>query len=889
MTTNQKLRRSIQLALAGGLTAALSAPMAVAQDEDDEEARELDRVQVTGSRISRADIEGALPVTTIDREDIELSGQANAADLLRNLSFNSQGSPRPASGTTAQAQAGMSMRGLGTSRTLILVDGRRLPIGPDTGTYQNLNQIPQGAIERIEVLSDGASAVYGSDAIGGVVNIITRSDFTGVEAMYGRSFPEREGGDTEEGHILMGHEGTRGNIMAGVNYSHRDIYFERDREWSRGGESSFSNNFYANSDMTGDFEHPQFGSVVPGEGCTFGAFEIRGEGEDSWCNYDFTEVAADEAEMEQNNLFVRGEYEINMDWEMYMNASVDRMESFGRYAPVPSSPWPGGLPVAEPGSPNHPATPEGDGGLNPEWDDSYYQQYENDDVYFAHRFDALGNRDTFIDSNVYDLDVGARGRVGDWDIDFGVRHNEYQTYDLGENYVVGDLAQGLIDDGTYNIYDPTAIDDEDASQMIATITRDNHFVQQEVYGTVGTDLFMLPAGPVSAVFGAEYREEDYQEKYDPLQEGGQIVGSAGNTAAGGREVAAGFFETVIPVTEDFEFDIAGRYDEYSDYGSDFSPKIAGRWQPMDELTLRGSYGEGFRAPNLPQITTEPSFSAAGVIDAPTGEALAGDPDANVQVTTYSIANPDLESENSEQFALGAAFQPTDWFEGSIDYYNIEINNRIAAVGIQTIRDCLEGDEVICPPDLAEWTAGEEVDQDPNVDLGLGLARDPEDGNITFGQTGTTNMGTLETDGLDLNLTARYEAGTGRIAHNIQWTYVNSFKDDGDENIRNHGYPEHRGQIQTRYAIDDYEFSWNLHYIDSQEETQDPADAGTTESWITHDLQANWYTPWDGRVTVGVRNALDDDPPLDAGYADGYNRSLYHGYGREPYFRYTQNF
>ena len=191
------LAKAIHYSLGASMVAGLAmtaAPVAA----QDEEAADLDRVQVTGSRIKRTDVEGALPIQVIDRQQIELSGTTSVADLLRQQPINSAGSFRPQSGSSGQSFAGLSLRALGSGRTLILVDGRRAPNAPNIGTAQDLNAVPLGAVERIEILSDGASAIYGADAIGGVVNIITRSDFDGVEAYVGTSDPKRAGGDTRE-------------------------------------------------------------------------------------------------------------------------------------------------------------------------------------------------------------------------------------------------------------------------------------------------------------------------------------------------------------------------------------------------------------------------------------------------------------------------------------------------------------------------------------------------------------------------------------------------------------------------------------------------------------------------------------------------------------------
>src|SRR6056297_3016922 len=381
------LAAAIHYALGAGVVAGLAATAAPAFAQD-EEAADLDRVQVTGSRISRTDIEGALPVTVIDREQIEFSGKTSVADLLRDTPFNSAGSFRPQSGSSAQSFAGVSLRALGSGRTLVLIDGKRAPVAPNTGAGQDLNAVPLAAVERIEILSDGASAIYGSDAIGGVVNIITRRDFTGAELMVGNSDPKREGGDVREASAVFGAAGQQGQIMIGVSNNKRDIVFQRDREWSQGGNSIFSNNFLTSGFSF--FEHPEFGSAnVPG--CQGPSFTVSGTGSTTRCFYDFTAQAADEAEIENQSLFTRARYDINMDWSLGMNASVNRVESFGRYAPVPSSPWlVGGFGaiVLSPGLPNHPATAPGDGGLNPNWE--AYQDSIDDTLLLTHRFAANG-------------------------------------------------------------------------------------------------------------------------------------------------------------------------------------------------------------------------------------------------------------------------------------------------------------------------------------------------------------------------------------------------------------------------------------------------------------------------------------------------------------------
>jgi iron complex outermembrane recepter protein len=880
---NNQLRLAVRAALAAGaLATAVAAPSAFAQ----EAAADLDRVQVTGSRIKRTDIEGALPVTVIDRETIELSGFTSVADILRNTPFNSQGSFRPQSGSSAQSFAGLSLRGLGEGRTLILVDGRRAPVAPNVGSAQDLNSIPLAAVERIEILTDGASAVYGSDAIGGVVNIITRKDFSGVELMYGFGDPSPKGGDTEEGSVIMGISGEKGRLMAGASYNNRDIVWQRDRAWSSGGASVFSNNFAPAADAPGSLygfapgaflAHPTFGSRVPGgcDGPGFFESSIR-------CFYDFTALAADEAAIKNESLFARGSYDINMDWSLYTAAGVSRVTSFGRYAPVPSSPWPGGQPFIPVGSPNHPANPNGfNAGNTADYDPTR-------PVFVRHRFAALGPRDTDIDSQVYDLTVGAEGRYAGFDIDFGLRSTESQYNDLGRNYVVGPIAQQFIESGRYNIYDPFSVDAATANSMIATISRSSNYRLREGYANASTDLFEMTHGTVQIAFGGEYRDEKYVDLYDSLSEGGQIVGSAGNSAGGGRHATALFVEALFPVLPELDVTLAARYDDYSDYGSDTSPKVSFRWQPLAELTFRGSYGEGFAAPSLDILTAQPTFSANAVIDPQTNAAFGVAPGTATQVTNWVISNPNLDSENSKQFSLGVAWEPLDWLSGSLDWYSIEVDDRIASTTPQQLVNCDLGTSQNCPPGLSVLPFNVTP---PQVNLGLGVARDPATGAIVYLQRGFTNLGKLETDGLDLNVTTNFNFGEwGRVTNDLLVSYVNSYKIDGGSNLAGDtSIPEFRAILANQYTYGDFVFAWNLNWIASQDGTFADPQGKDTPSWVTNDVQANWFAPWNGRVTLGATNVFDKEPPIDFGFGRGYNFDLYNGYGRVVYARYTQNF
>jgi iron complex outermembrane receptor protein len=259
--------------------------------------------------------------------------------------------------------------------------------------------------------------------------------------------------------------------------------------------------------------------------------------------------------------------------------------------------------------------------------------------------------------------------------------------------------------------------------MIATINRDSLFKIEELYGSASTDLWEMAGGAAGVAFGVEFRSEDYADIYDTLQSSGQIVGSAGNSAAGGRNVKAAFGELLLPVLSNLEVSFAARYDEYSDYGNDTSPKLSVRWQPLDSLTLRASIGQGFRAPTLDILTAAPSFSADTVTDPQTCVAFGLAPACSVQINGYSIANPNLSSEQSDQFSIGVAWDATDWLNLTVDYYDIKIEDQITQFTSNFIVSCVRGDQP-CPPGVGVLPGNVNP---PNPALGLGVARDPANG------------------------------------------------------------------------------------------------------------------------------------------------------------------
>ena len=874
MTNLKKLPGAIQFALFAS-AAALVSGNAIAQETTDseQEAKTLDRVEVTGSRLKRADIEGAVPVVVIDRASIDASGDVSVADVLRDSTFSSFGNFKPQSGSSAQSLATIDLRGIGSGRTLVLIDGRRAPTNPmSASSGTDLNAIPLAAVERIEILSDGASAVYGSDAIGGVVNVILRKDFNGAELRYGIGQTKITGGDLEDAAVTFGISGDRGSLIGGASTSSRGMVYTRDQIGGNVlGISSYGNNFTSwsylkNPDGTNALDedgNPQLTyrvTAVPGFDCNQNGFWMQSNGR---CSFDFNSVAANEASVKNKSIFTRGEYQINDDWSVYMTANVTKVYTFGRYAPVP------GVVRVEDGTVQ-------DINNNQELIDAHDGVTDGLPTYFYHRFAAAGNRDGLTDTTNSDFLVGFQGQLNDKvSVDFGIRRSDYKYGDIGRGYVLGSLANAAANSGAYDLRDPFGADPAVLQGFTVTISRDSRWKTQEMFGSVNFDLFEMGGGVSNAVVGAEYREDVYYDKYDSLSESGTVLGSAGNSSGGKRDVYAAYFEWLFPFTSSFDITVAGRFDKYSDYGSDFSPKIAARWQPLDNLTFRGSYGQGFRAPGLDILTQKQTFSAEPVTDARSCLAAGaldedGNPDPNcqLQVDSYSIANPNLQSETSKQFSVGVVYDPFEWLDLSLDYYNIKVENTISSISAQ--------DMINCDNDPATYGA---------CPSGLTVERRP-DGGVRQLFTGYANQGILKTAGLDFRANTDFDlGGMGKLVNQLSVSYIDKFEisdSQGDliDQLGFEGTPDLRATLANTWQYGDFTVGFNTNFI---------GDHGDLGGYATNDVQFSYKTPWNARISVGATNVGDRYPVLNSYDGRPWNFYLYDAYGRTTYFRYVQTF
>ena len=804
-------------------------------------SQETQRIEVTGSRIKRVDVEGALPITTYTRQDLESTGVTTVAEFVRTLPFAQAGNFRPQSGSSAAGYASADLRGLGAERTLLLLDGRRLPKAPQVGSSSDINSIPMAAIERVEILTDGASAIYGSDAIGGVINFITRKDFQGANLTVGYTDPVTDGGSKREVSAIIGLAGDNGRILGGFTNTKRDMVFTSQRPWGQTlGATVFGNNAYVLSS----------GAYVPLPGpdgtCEgIGANFYTNAG--GLCSFNFNAVAADEQQIENMAVFVRGEFQFTPDWAFFVNTSVSRVDSFGRYAPVP-----GAVELDA----TSPANPLGE------------------PILLLHRYAAAGNRDDYSTTNLYDLGAGLRGVIGGKiDVEFGARMTESVFKRLGYNYIVASQAQTAINNGTYVPTNPYNASEDVLNSIKATISRDAVYSIKEVYANGSMPLFKMGGGDAAGFVGLEFREEVYNDQYDSLSEAGEILGSAGNSAGGSREVTALSGELLFPFSSVLEASLSARYEKYSDYGSDFSPKASVKFKALPNLALRASIGKGFRAPSLDILTQKTTFSAESIEDPRTCAALPCTDNA-IQRDTFFTANPSLSSEQSDQFSLGAIWDVTPSLSVKVDYWSTKISDTITTVGAQDLVDRDNGDSALPIP------------------AGLGVTRNPLTGAIQSILAGFANEGTLNIGGVDLNVDYRWTAGGfGKLRHNLTWAHMTKYEQNGEDELGLQGLPKDRLTLGNNWMMGPFDVSWNFNYIGKHGTVLSSGVDRRTDAYCTHDLQVNWSPSMvkGAKLTVGALNLGDKQPQLIRYDGRNFNFYLYDSYGRQVYVRYSQSF
>ena len=911
------LQRAVRSVLfTGAITAFAVSPMAMAQqDEDDEEEEEpveLGRQVVTGSRIKRMDLEEARPVIVITREEIELSGQDSVADVLRNSPINTFGSSREVSGNSFLGQATISLHGIGSTRSLVLLDGRRQPRSPVTANQANdLNIIPLSAVDRIEILTDSASAIYGSDAIGGVINIILRKDYDGMEVGASASRPTRDGADVDSGGLTVGGSTNRGRFLFSASFRNKQHIGSQERFYAQGDpgydagpveypDAPFDATWYAweNTDNVSSWGNtiwpfylaaPNCEQVLhpeTGERLLAGPY-LEADG-DERCGFDYTAFSWETADLRQASAFLHADYELNPDHALRVQSVYSTVNNHGRYAPAVGF---FDIPVA--------AIDGLKQGFNFDLPYSDLRIPWNPNLVYllGHRFVGLGNREFKATNSFFENAILAYGTVGMFDYELEVRHTRYDGREDSCCYAKAFTASQYVAQGLYNPFEPLSPLNADAyDAMSANASRDIRADYRTYSGNVSFDFLNAPGGPIGWAAGFDYVDEDFYDIYDPLSAGGDLIGSAGNSGEGERLVKAAFAEAYIPILSNLEASVAARYDTYDDAaGNELSLYLSARYQPTDWLLLRASWGEGFRAPNMNNLYGAVSFSAEGGVDLVQCQRAGVSPDncTEEQFPTFTGGNPLLLPELSDSYNIGFVldYEP---FTVRVDYWNVAVEDGIGLASLQGLIEselrgqCENTGQIVTTIDTG--AQAELIECSP----GNVLKRDPVTGNLLEAEAGWGNTHRAEYGGLDAQAFYDLETATAGdfqfglfLSRSLTYQSRSLSATQWSSFVGENGNPKYRGTAYVRWNYTDHTLTLRARQIGGYFR---PEADFTAPSHTEYDLTYRWDTPWDGRVTMGVLNVMDEDPPIDA-FATP-RPVLYHLYGldgRVPYVSYRHSF
>lgn len=853
-----------------------------------EENTKVERIEVTGSRIKQVDMETVSPVTVINAADIAMTGEKTVADVLNNSAINSFGSWRGVSGygSGASSTSNVNLRGLGSSATLVLLDGRRMPgTSSSSGSVADTSSIPMAIVERIEILRDGASAVYGSDAVAGVINIITKKEFDGLQLDYSTEQPSVEGGDANRLSIATGYNTDKGNITLTYEYydtkavMDRDIWNMDDPSYATySGFSSVPNgkygtgngSWYSNSDICDQTEN----TVDKTDGNNNGR-----------CLYDSGRVTKLFGDQTRNSFLSNFTYEITDGIQFRGRASASLAETETRYA---------GTPV----STNYPVM-SADNKFNP----------VGEDMTLYMRSAQIGERDTLTETNNVDILGGFIGTLDlgngiDWELN--AQHSRSTTNSFNYNLINDEIVQQGIDSEQYDIFNTTGMSYEQWNQQMTELYRkaahtgvyQGKFESTQIDGLASTLLVDNGDVSVAMVGGLEYEMIKFKQTSDPESASGIISGgSGGDDVDATRDRSAAYLEFQVGLPANVELSAAVRYERYEQEGSltgpqgqvvnsstfdAVVPKFGISWRPVDSLLLRASYGDSFRAPNMGEMFSSQSLSFEKAVDSlwcnEPGNVDAVYCATSNQHKTWYGGNPDLEAEEGNSLTLGGVWNATDNWNIELSYFSIAYENKIESISVNDIlRDEIKNGS------------------SPYVHRG-------SDGKIEYIEAGVRNLATVETSGIDFVTAYNLETGIGDFNFRLDLTHVLDFKKQDNAESEMIDYagltdsPDWRGNFATSWKYDDFSAAWTVVYIGRQsadyynqlEETDVYVDYS---NYFKHNIQFAYNHAYNGSITVGVNNVFDADAPNFYTYADyrDVNVGLYDVLGRTYYLRINQKF
>lgn len=885
-------------ALAIGCSAALASVCApVLAQSDPVEPRDTIKVEVTGSHIYRSEAEAALPVQVMTREDIERSGATTAADLMSKVSANVLGLNDQLAITSFDNRglSSANLRGLGSGNTLVLLNGRRVANYAFDGSAVDINSIPLAAVDRVEILKDGASAIYGTDAVAGVVNFILRKNFTGVELTGSGSWPERGGGNQYRADLSGGFGdlgSDRYNVFVTATYQKDEPLQATDRPFSRTAylpsqgvvqlpPTTFpSNIFYPATRL---LYNPTFASgCAPPHSLPITIGGIPGDA----CGFDYVAYSMIVPEVERAAVYGRATVQATAEHQLFVELAWSDNRLKVQKDPTPVAPFtnPNGEVVNYPaGGPFYPMAFAAANGIS-------------GDLALLFSTVPLGARISTLDTSAWRVVLGADGMLAGWDYAVSLTYSRTdQGESLNSGYVSLRRLQDVMATGLVNPFGPSgpAGDALLASTQVTGETHSANGTTLDFLIKASRETISLPGGPLALAAGAEARHERLQNDFSALVTEGDIPGISGTAASvsGSRRVQALFVEASVPFAKGLEAQLAARYDHYSDFGSTVNPKIALRWQPMRRLLLRTSWGTGFRAPPIYDLYT-PQQRIFVFEEDPLRCPVTGTPeDCGAGLPAVIGGNPKLQPETSKQFNAGIVWEPAPNGSMTVDYWQI---NKYNVIGT------LQPDTVFA--DFARYAPTH-------------IARGPVDpqypnlpGPISDVVLINESVGNLKTSGIDVGIAWRGPStGIGRFSASLNGTYITEWKQQPDGSKYESAVGRNALDVPgpfprwKHYAALDWQYgtwgatvaqTWQSSYEDtnffppSVTSPPSPHKVGGYDVW---DLQAR-YAGWrNATLVLGIRNLFDRDPPFtnqpftyqvgyDPHYADPRGRTFYASVG-----------
>ena len=913
MTKEKIISRSLRLMFSGAVLGLGVVSIAQAQDAAPaDNAPAMQRVEITGSSIKRAQAEGSLPVQTVTHEDIAKLGVTTTEQLLSSITANSAvGGTSTAQGVGASTygESTASLRGLGANKTLVLVNGRRLANYATDGTAVDINSIPLASVDHVEVLKDGASGVYGSDAIGGVINFILRNNFQGVELNGYGSGTQDGGGTTKKASIIAGwgdYDADRYNITVSADIGKDGDIFGSQRSYAN---QAWNNDGLRDNSATPSGALTSYDAAATGLGNPLTQANCATNGS-QWdanlgrCRFNSAPFVQLVPEVKRANVAANLRFKLDENNEVFVEGFHSQQTTTTASQPSPFSNaflspdtafakagvYPGI--ILSPTSPYYPT-------------DYLAAKGVTGPVTVSYRSFDAGNRVHEDYAKQNHLVIGMRGTVKGYDYDVAYVHNSSDVTESTEGGYPSQLAlvELLSNNNAFNPYAATQ-SPALAAQIAATNYNGpmihNMLSNDALQAKISGQLYTLPAGDLMFAAGGQLMTESLTQDPSAAYQSGDIAGYGGQVLPldAARSSQALFGELSVPILKSLSSDLALRTDRFPTATST-NPKVSFRYQPLSQLLVRASYGRGFREASLPELFNPQTFATTAQFTDPVKGTFG-------QFNEITGGNPNLKPEKSEQSSLGFVIDPMPGMSFAVDYWKINVTNLVTTLDPQTIVD--------------EAAAG-----NPTY---TGLVQRDAGGNISQIMSTNINAGGLKTAGIDLD--ARWKIAKtsyGTFSTRLNGTYTTQYDltlPDGTvqrsvaqsvEITRDaQGNPTGSTPLNAvanggivfrwrdQWSLDWKYQNWNVDltnnfqsgYYDSPRydsaTNADPVHVGAFSTW---DTQVAYSGIKNLTLRAGIKNLFNRNPPEVIGlgqyFQSGYDPSYFDPHGMTGYVSATYKF